>query len=193
MDFDEIKKTWKNSFVEEEILNKEEIESRLKIGGKSNTALTKIKKSYRFELILGSPIFLGIILCLFLLLDKSYKIYIIPSAVLFLGWSISFTWRNYNRVRKTVISTDQLKPALVKTIHDIERYVNFNMSGFLKYIIIPFSFAFGMLMGMLIASGEKDFIDVIYSLGPKSLLKIALILIIGSGIMIPISKDINQK
>jgi hypothetical protein len=92
-----------------------------------------------------------------------------------------------------VISTDQLKPALMKTILDIERYVNFNMSGFLKYIIIPFSFAFGMLMGMLIVSGEKDFIDVIYSLGPKSLLKIGLILIIGSGIMIPVSQYMNKK
>ena len=85
MDFNDIKNAWKNSFKDEKLLNKEEIEAKLKIKGKSNTALNKIKKSYRFELILGLPMFIGIIIYLFLFLDYSYKIFMIPAVVLFLG------------------------------------------------------------------------------------------------------------
>lgn len=193
MEFDEIKNTWKNSFKESELLNKEELETRLKIGSKSNTALNKIKKSYRFELILGIPMFIGIIVCLFVFLDYSYKIIFIPVAFLFLGWTISFTWRNYNRIRKTVIFTDQLKPALIKTIQDIERYVNFNMSSFAKFIIIPFSFAFGILMGLSVAAGEKDFAELFLTMETRMVIKMILIMIIGSAIMIPFSQYINKR
>lgn len=193
MDFNEIKNTWKDSFKDSELLNKEEIEAKLKIGSKSNTALNKIKKSYRFELILATPMFIGIIASLFVFLDYAYKIIIIPAAVLFLGWAVSFTWRNYNRIRKTVISADHIKQALEKTIKDIERYVNFNMSSFVKFIIIPFSFAFGMLMGLLVASGDKAFMDILMSLGTRSILKMIIILVLGSSIMIPVSQFTNKK
>ncbi|HAF29610.1 MAG TPA: hypothetical protein DCG75_11225 [Bacteroidales bacterium] len=193
MEFDEIKNTWKNSFKNTEILNKEELETRLKIGSKSNTALNKIKRSYRFELILGIPMFLGIIICLFIFLNFSYKIYFIPVAILFLGWTISFTWRNYYRIRKTVISSDQLKPALDKTIRDIEKYVNFNMSSFAKFIIIPFSFAFGMLMGLSVAAGEKDFAELFLTMETRMVVKMILIMIIGSAFMIPFSQYINKR
>jgi len=193
MDFNDIKNAWKNSFKDEKLLNKEEIEAKLKIKGKSNTALNKIKKSYRFELILGIPMFTGIIIYLFLFMDYSYKIFFIPIALLFFGWALSFTWRNYNRVRKTVISNDQLKPALIKTINDIERYVNFNMSSLVKFIIIPFSFAFGMLMGLSVAAENKALSEIILSLGSRSIIKMVLILVIGSGIMIPFSQYMNKK
>ena len=193
MDFNDIKNAWKNSIKDEKLLNKEEIEAKLRIKGKSNTALNKIKKSYRFELILGLPMFIGIIIYLFLFLDYSYKIFFIPIALLFFGWALSFTWRNYNRVRKTVISNDQLKPALIKTINDIERYVNFNMSSLVKFIIIPFSFAFGMLMGLSVAAENKAFSEIILSLGSRSIIKMVLILVIGSGIMIPFSQYMNKK
>lgn len=193
MDFNDIKSTWKNSFSDSEFLNKEEIEARLKIGRKSNTALNKIKRSYRFELIMGTPMFVGIIISLFLLLDYSYMIIIIPPAILFLGWTISFTWRNFNRIRRTVIPSDQLKQALSKTIKDIERYINFNMSSFAKFIIIPFSFAFGMVMGLSVAAGEKDFIELFLTMETRMIVKMLLILIIGSAIMIPFSQFMNKK
>ncbi len=193
MDFNDIKNAWKNSFKDEKLLNKEEIEAKLKIKGKSNTALNKIKKSYRFELILGIPMFIGIIIYLFVFLDYSYKIFFIPIALLFFSWAISFTWRNYNRVRKTVISNDQLKPSLIKTINDIERYVNFNMSSLVKFIIIPLSFAFGMLMGLSVTAEDKAFSEIILSLGSWSIIKMVLILVIGSAIMIPFSQYMNKK
>ena len=44
MDFNDIKNAWKDSFKDEELLNKEEIKTKWKIKGKSNTALDKIKK-----------------------------------------------------------------------------------------------------------------------------------------------------
>lgn len=193
MDFRDIKNTWKDLFSDSELLNKDEIEARLQIKRKSNTALNKIKKSYRFELIMAIPIFIGIIIGLFIFLKYPYKIYIIPAAILFLGWAISFTWRNYNRIRKTVISTEQLKPALIKTIRDIERYVNFNMSSYVKFIIIPFSFAFGMLLGLSIAAGDRDVIEIILSLGTKSIIKMISILVVGSAVMIPFSQYLNKK
>ena len=54
MDFNEIKNTWKDSFKEKERLSSGQIKAMLKIKSKSNTALKKIKSSFKIELITGT-------------------------------------------------------------------------------------------------------------------------------------------
>ena len=124
MDFNDIKNTWKDSFKDNGLLNKEEIEGKLRIKSKSSTALKKVKRNYLFEIIGGGSVFLYFITWLFINLTK-YKFVIIAVCILFFGLILSFAWRNYNKVRKTVISTDQLKPALKKTIKDVLDWLEF--------------------------------------------------------------------
>ena len=47
MDFNEIQNTWKNSFRRKKPLDRGQIETLLKIRKNSNSALNKIKKSYK--------------------------------------------------------------------------------------------------------------------------------------------------
>jgi hypothetical protein len=192
MDFNDIKNVWKNSFEDEGHLNKEEIEAKLKIKSKSNTALNKVKRNYLFELIGGGSIFLYFMLWLNINLTN-YKIIIILSCLLFFGLLISFSWRNYNRIRKTVISQDQLKPALKQTIRDIERYVNFNKSSFTKFILLPFAIIFGLGLGLFIGAGEKEISEILSLLENNEITKMIIVFVVGLGITIPLSQYLNKK
>lgn len=192
MDFNDIKNTWKNSFEDNGLLNKEEIERKLMIKSKSGTALKKVKRNYLFEIIGGGSIFLYFMIWLSINLT-SYKLIILSFCLLFFGLLISFSWRNYNKIRKTVISQDQLKPALQKTIKDIERYVNFNKSSFTKFILLPFAIIFGLGLGLFIGAGEKEISEIISLLENNEITKIIIVFVVGLGIAIPFSQYINKK
>jgi len=190
MDFNEIKSTWKNSMNAEPKLNKKEIESKLKIGNDSNTALNKVKRNYRIELFLGGFIGLLFIFWMYINLNDRYKYALLTIAVLFFGVLISFTWKNYLKVRRTVISTGQLKPALLKTINDIEKYVDFNTSNFSKFLLMPFAIFFGMIIGIFIDAGNQP-LSQIFSWG--EILKITFILTLLSAFFIPFSQFMTRK
>ncbi len=190
MDFNDIKNTWKNSFKDEELFNKQEIEAKLKIKGKSNTALNKVKRNYKFELILGGSFSVFFIVWMFINLAMDYKFIIIILTVLFFGILISFTWRNFRKVRKTIISSEQLKPALIKTIKDIERYVNFNKSNFSKFLLLPFAICFGMVIGLFMNSADKEILEIFDSV---EIIKLVVTLVIVSAVFIPISQYFNKK
>ena len=192
MDFNDIKNVWKNSFEDEGHLNKEEIEAKLKIKSKSNTALKKVKRNYLFELIGGGGIFLYFMLWLNVNVEN-HKIIVLSFCILFFGSLLSFSWRNYNRIRKTVISADQLRPALQKTIKDIERYVNFNKSNFTKFILLPFAIIFGLGLGIFIGAGEKEISEILSLIKNEVLIKIIIVFVVGLGITIPLSQYLNKK
>ncbi|MFC2151495.1 hypothetical protein ACFLSE_03130 [Bacteroidota bacterium] len=192
MDFNEIKKAWKDSVKDEKLLNKEEIESKLQIKSKSNTALNKVKRNYRIELILGGSMSIYFIIWMFFSLSKEYRGILLILTLVFFGTLISFTWRNYKKVSKTVISADQLKPALIKTIKDIERYVNFNKSNFTKYLLLPFAICFGMVIGVFIGIGENEISEVLAVLESR-MVKLILTLVIISAVFIPFSQYLNKK
>lgn len=190
MDFKDIKNTWKDSFNDEELLNKKDIEAKLKIKRKSNTALNKVKRNYKIELISGG---IASILFLFIMYTdlRSYnRLFLMFFTVLFFGTLLSFTWRNYRRIRKTVISDQELKSALVKIINDIERYVNFNKSNITKYLLMPFSVFFGMIIGAFMAS-EEQLLSEVFTI--KEIISLTIALIITSAIFIPFSQYINKK
>ena len=193
MDFKDLKNTWKDSFKDEELLNKKEIEAKLKIKGKSNTALNKVKRNYLFELILSGSLSVFVIIWLHLNIHSSGKYFIILIAFLFFGILFSFALYNYCKVKNIVISTDQLKPALKDTIRNIERYVNFNKSNFTKFILLPFAILFGMFLGLQIGSGETGFIETLSSISNTSLIKMLIVFVVGSIIMVPISQYLNKK
>jgi len=192
MEFKDIKNTWKDSFIENELLNKDEIKARLKIKGKSNTALNKVKRNYKIELILGGIMSVYFIVWISFNLSDKYKFILIALSIIFFGTLISFTWRNFQKIRKTVLSNEQLKPALNKTIKDIERYVNFNKSNFTKFLLLPFAIVFGMFIGLFMGLGEKE-ISEIFLILEGDIVKMVLIMVVLSSVFIPISQYFNKK
>lgn len=190
MDFKEIKNVWKDSVKDEKLLNKEEIEAKLKIKGKSNTALNKVKRNYKIELYSGGILAILFILWMYINLSNEYRLILLLITILFFGILFSFTWRNFRKVRKTVISSEQLKPALIKTIKDIERYVNFNKSNFSKFLLLPFAICFGMVIGLFMNSEDKGISEIFDS---AEIIKLVVTLVIVSAVFIPVSQYFNKK
>ena len=192
MDFKDIKNTWRDSFNNDELLNKDEIEAKLKIKRKSNTALNKVKRNYKIELVLGIVLSVYFVVWMSINLSNKYNFIFLALTILFFGTLISFTWRNFQKIRRTVLSNEQLKPALKKTIKDIEKYVNFNKSNFTKFLLLPFAIIFGMFIGLFIGIGEKEISEVLLIL-ESGIIKVLLLVIILSAVFIPTSQYFNRK
>lgn len=193
MEFDDIKNAWKNSFKEEELLNKDEIESRLTIKSKSNTALNKVKRNFKFEIITSSLLTIFVLNWLYRNITSEHKYLIIFLSFIFFGALIFFAGYNYFKVKNTVISTDQLKPALKDTIRDIERYVNFNKSNFTKFILLPFAILFGMFLGLNMGAEDKEIGEILALLENDVIIKMIVVFVVASVGMIPISQYFNKK
>lgn len=193
MDFDDIKKTWKDSFNDKELLDKKDIEARLNIKSKSNTALNKIKRNYKIEVYSGIVLILFVMVWLYVNIHSNQKYLVMALSLVFFGVLIAFAFYNYLKVKNTVISTDQLKPALKQTITDIERYVKFNKSNFSKYILFPFTILFGMFLGLTLAADQESLIDLLQSLENFTIIKIIIAFVLFSLGMIPISQYYNHK
>lgn len=193
MDFDDIKKTWKNSFKDNELLNKKDIEARLNIKGKSNTALNKVKRNYKIEVYSSILLTLYVLFWLYTHIETNQKYLVMILCLIFFGTLIGFAIYNYLKVKNTVISTDQLKPALKQTITDVERYVKFNKSNFTKYILFPFTILFGMFLGLSLAAEQEELIDILYSLENLTIIKLSIAFVAFSVAMVPLSQYINKK
>ncbi len=193
MDFDDIKKTWKNSFKDNELLDKQDIEARLNIKGKSNTALNKVKRNYKIEVYSSVLLTIFVLFWLYTNIDTNQKYLVMALSLVFFGILIAFAIYNYLKVKNTVISTDQLKPALKQTINDIERYVKFNKSNFTKYILFPFTILFGMFLGLSLAAEKERVIDLLYSLENLTIIKLSIAFVVFSVAVVPISQYINKK
>ncbi|MDA3952734.1 MAG: hypothetical protein PF485_03740 [Bacteroidales bacterium] len=190
MDFKDIKNAWKDSFEDEELLNKEDIEAKLRIKSKSNTALNKVKRNYKIELIFGGILSLLFLLTMYFNLRSQYRLLLMFFTILFFGILLSFTWRNFRRIRKTVITNENLKSALIKTIKDIERYVNFNKSNIVKYLLMPFAICFGMTIGLFMGADEQNLSEIFTK---HVIIKLSIVLVVLSIVFIPIAQYFNKK
>jgi len=188
MDFNEIKNTWKNSFYEKERLTSDQIEAMLKIKSKSNTALSKIKSSFKFELITGGGMYLFIISGIFVLVNTPQSIIFFVIVSLLMGIPLFFYYRTYKKIRHTIYTENTLKQSLQRTTKDIEKFVMVGKNNSLKYMLIPMAIITGMFMGLFIGTGENNIIEIFNSLKTRSIIKMIVLLVIFGGIMIPFSK-----
>ena len=188
MDFNEIKNTWKNSFTEKEHLTSDQIEAMLKIKSKSNTALGKIKRSFKFELITGGAMYLFIVAGLFILVNTPQSIILFVIVSLLMGFPYFFYYRTYKKIRHSIYTEGNLKQSLSNTINDIEKFVLIGKNNYFKYTIIPLATITGMFIGLYIGSGETDIIEIFNSLKTRSIVKMIVLLVVFTGIMIPFSK-----
>jgi hypothetical protein len=193
MDFNEIKNIWNSSFSEKEKLSSREIEDMLKLKSRSNTAIEKIKKSFRFELIAGFLMYLFIVIGLFSLMQLPEVLVFFALVTIIMGLPLYFFNKNYRRIKHVTYSVSTLKQTLKKTVNDIEEFVNIGKGTWLKLIMIPSATIIGMFMGLFISTGENNIIEIFNSLETRSIIKMIVLLLIFAGTMIPLSKYYFKK
>jgi len=193
MDFNEIKHTWKSSFSNKEQLRSTQIESLLKISKESNTALSKLKNNNKNSLILLTAMYIIAIFFIirFIQLPEALKPIIVFTTIM--GTGFYFSFRSYKRIKNTVFTNERLKSALQKTIHEVERNVKFGTGQVYKFILIPLALILGIAIGIYIAKGDRTFIETLYELEKQSIIKIIIVVIVGSGLAITYSQILIKR
>lgn len=188
MDFNDIKNIWNDSFSDKERLSSSQIKDMLKLKRRSNTAIEKIKKSFRVELIGGFLIYLFIMVGLLILMKMPEVLVFFALVTIIMGLPLYFFNKNYRRIKHVTYSVSTLKQTLTKTVDDIEEFVNIGKGTWLKFIMIPSATIIGMFMGLFIGTGENNIIEIFNSLETRSIIKMIVLLVIFTGAMIPLSK-----
>jgi hypothetical protein len=188
MNFEDIKHNWNSSFEKEDRLDREQIEQMLKIKSKSNTALKKIKNSFKFELISGGLLYLLIVIGIFVLIKLPSALIFFLIVTLLMGIPILLYYRNYKRIRYTVYTDGSIKQSLAQTIKDIEKFVMIGKGISFKLFLIPAATFVGMLMGLIIGTGNTDLIEILLELETRSIVKMIVILASFTGILVPFSR-----
>ncbi|MDZ7743015.1 MAG: hypothetical protein U5Q03_15085 [Bacteroidota bacterium] len=192
MDFNQLKANWQNSFKQEG-LTSEQILAKLKIKGQSDIILKKIMNNYRFSLIALTIIYLFIVAGLFIFIKTNIAYLIAVLITILFGVAVSYWYKSLSQIKQTITSDDDIKTALRKTILIMEKSLRFGMGNTYKYLLIPLALIFGIVIGIFIGAGEKSVIETIYNLENKSIIKIILIIVIGTGITIPFSQFMMNR
>jgi len=187
MDFNEIKNTWKGSFKEKERLSSEQIEAMLKIRSKSNTALSKIKSSFKFELIAGVSLYSFIIAGVFTKINTPQSIILLLIVSLLMGIPMFFYYNTYKKIRHSIYTEGNLMQSLRNTTNNIEKFVLIGKNNYFKYAMIPLATITGMIMGLYIGTGENNIIEILQSLETRRIVKMVVVLVVFSGVLIPFS------
>ncbi len=192
MDFNQLKTTWQESFKKEG-LSREQISAKLKLKGKTDMILKKIMNNYRISLIALAIMYLFIIAGLSVFIQTNIVYLIALLITIFLGVAATFSYKSLRQIKQVTTSDDDVKTALTKTILIMEKSLRFGMGNLYKYLLIPLALLFGVVIGIFIGAGEESVIETIYTLENKSIIKIILIIIVGSGLTIPFSQFMMNR
>jgi len=192
MDFDKLKSNWQESFKNKGI-SQEEIRARLSLKGRTDKIISKVIKNYSISLGLLITMYVLIVTGLFVFLKSPVNIVIVILMTLLLFISFSASIRRLKEIRKLSIYDNDVLSALEENIWVMEKSIQFGMGNLYKYIMIPLALIFGIIIGLFIASGDKGFINTVLSLEKSSIIKIVLVIVIGSAITIPFSQIMMQK
>lgn len=193
MDFEQIKYQWESSFKQEERLTKEQLQALLKIRKSSNTALKKLTKSHRIGLILSTIMYFILVSGIAVFVESPSSFVFISVFTLLMVVVYYFSGRSYNRIRKVRILDEQLKPALERTIKEVDKNLKFGMGNLYKFVLIPLALIIGVAIGIFSVSGYADFWHTIQTMEHKSIIKIVLVVVIGSAITIPYSQFVMKR
>ncbi len=188
MDFKEIKNTWNESFKKKDHFDRNQLEAMLKLKSRSNTALEKIKSSFKLELIMGVSIYMFIISALMILVAFPESLIFFVIITLLMGFPLLFYYKNYKKIRHTKYTEDTLKQSLIKTTDDIKTFVMIGKGNFLKFTMIPLATLTGMIIGLYIGTGETNLLEILNALNTRTIIKMISLLTIFSFILIPFSK-----
>ncbi|MDB4581632.1 hypothetical protein N9164_00630 [Draconibacterium sp.] len=192
MDFNQLKSTWQDSFKDEG-LSREQISAKLKIKGKSDIILKKIMNNYRFSLIALAIMYLFIIAGLFVFIQTNVVYLLALLITILLGVASKYSYKSLSQIKQATTADTDVKTALTKTILIMEKSLRFGMGNLYKYLLIPLSLIFGVIIGIYIGAREESVMETIYNLENKSIIKIILVIVGGSGLTIPFSQFMMNR
>ena len=192
MDFNQLKSTWQNSFKQEG-LGREQISAKLKIKGQSDIILKKIMNNYTFSLIMLVIMYLLIIAGLFIFLKTNIVYLLVALVTILLGIAAIYSYKSLRQIKLAVTSDDDVRTTLTKTIIIMEKSLRFGMGSLYKYLLIPLALIFGIVIGIFIGADGKSIIETINNLENKSIIKIILVIVVGTGITIPFSQFMMNR
>ena len=194
MEVNDFKNIWKDSFAESASkLSREEIEAKLKIKSKTKSLMTKVKRSFQFELIFSVLFLIFAFVYVWPNINNNDQIIAISLFVLFFASLTLFVWNKYRKLNSITIVQDQLKPAIIRWIKILEKYVKFNKSKFVRYILLPFSVIFGAFLGIVLSDKSENLIEKISQMNDWKLLIPVSLLFVLYFLMLPFSKYVNNK
>lgn len=192
MDFNQLKSTWQDSFKDEG-LSREQISAKLKIKGKSDIILKKIMNNYRFSLIALAIMYVFIIVGLFVFIQTNVVYLLALLITILLGVASKYSYKSLSQIKQATTADTDVKTALTKTILIMEKSLRFGMGNLYKYLLIPLSLIFGVIIGIYIGAGEESVMETMYNLENKSIIKIILVIVGGSGLTIPFSQFMMNR
>jgi hypothetical protein len=149
--------------------------------------------NYRFSLIALAIMYLFIVAGLFIFSQKNMSYLIAVLITILFGVAVYYWNKSLRQIKQTITSDDDVKTALTKTILIMEKSLSFGMGNLYKYLLIPLALIFGIVIGIFIGAGEISVIETFYNLENKSIIKIFLIIVIGTGITIPFSQFMMNR
>lgn len=192
MDFKEIKHTWQTSFDHKQF-KREHLEERLSVNTRSNTILSAITRNYIIGTILLLIVYAVALVLMFLYLESALLsiTFLVSTLLTILATYISL--KNYLTIKRSIRSDGNVLPTLEKTIHIMQKSLNFGMGNLYKYLLIPLALTLGVAIGIQIGSGERTFLETILQLETRSIVKIVLVIGLGSVVTIFVSQFTMKK
>jgi len=194
MEVNDIKNIWKDSFSEMEAkLGPKEIEAKLKIKSKTKSLMTKVKRSFQFELIFSSFIVVFAFIYIWPDINTNNQIFALAFVALFYLIIMLFVWNKYRKLKSITIVQDQLKPAMIRWIKILEKYVKFNKSRFTRYILLPFSIILGAALGMVLSAESEKVFEKLSQMDNWKMIVTVLLFFALYFLILPLSQYLNKK
>jgi len=172
----------------EEQLTGDQIAERLEMKGRSDAVLGKILRNSRRSLAAVVVMYGVITAGLFLLISPVTALLLWLGVTVFLAYAFLQGVRHYRRIKEALAMDVELKTSLERTIPVMERYLRFGMGTLYKYVLIPAALVLGVVIGIYIGAGERGFLETVRTLETSSIVKIILVIVVGSAVTIPLSQ-----
>ena len=167
MELDDLKSIWKQDKPGFEPKKEEEIASMIK--GRSNSIISKLKRSVWFELIFTIVCGVALAICALMLDSGALMWTIISLIVLFVSYLFYYV-KKILLLNRFDSSKENLKNSLQHLLDRLTTYLNFYKRSYA--ILYPVYFCLGLLFGAL----EKGLDDFLYRLSqPKTILYLVLL------------------
>jgi len=167
MELDDLKSIWKQDKPGFEPKKEEEIASMIK--GRSNSIISKLKRSVWFELIFTIVCGVALGICALLLESGALMWTIISLIVLFVSYLFYYV-KKIMLLNRFDSSTENLKNSLQHLLDRLTTYLTFYKRSYA--ILYPVYFCLGLLFGAL----EKGLDDFLYRLSqPKTIILLVLL------------------
>ena len=193
MDFNELKDIWKSNSGSADALSEKQLDDLLKLKRRSNISVDKLRRNNAGSLLTGFTMYVVIAGVIIGFTEVRNMVILLPLVSALLLVPLLLGYRFYKTMGRLRLAEMNFSEMLDTSIRQMESYVRFGAGKVYKYMLIPIALITGVVIGILAATGGAPFIETLQGLETGSILKIALVIILGSAITIPVSQKMMGR